>query len=110
MSSLQHHPAVADTTAAALRLHALVAAASEAQFSRSYVESDPTDPGIRSQGQHSDPTFDTVADERRQALRSAVSHAEQSLRLYQAAMDAASRELERALDAWGGMTADTPRE
>lgn len=112
MSSL--HPIVADTTAAALRLHALIEAASDAQFQRSYVASRedeipedgvrPLDARIGPVGEHSDPTFNTVADERRLALRSAVERAEQSLRVNQASMAAASRSLERALDAWGGAT------
>jgi hypothetical protein len=99
------HPKVGDTVRVALEISGLLAEAESAQWQRSRIvlaEGAEDDPGIRGIGTHSDPTFDAVSDPARLALRSAVTTAEQSLRLWQAAMSEHARTLQFALDRWNG--------
>lgn len=93
---------VARTSRAALQLSALIGQASEAQWQRSKVITDPDDPGIRGKGEHSDPTFDVVADPLRQNVRKAEQRARQTLERAQRAMEGAALALQNALDEWNG--------
>lgn len=99
-------PKVADTTRVALQLSALLAEADEAQWRRSVIlapdDDDMSASSIHASGQHSDPTFDAVADQFRMELRDAVLAAEQALRAHQADMAGAADRLRRALDRWNG--------
>lgn len=102
MSRLAHP----DLNAAAtifLQLQALLTEAESAQWQRSRVISaDEDDPGIRSQGEHGDPTFDAASDPARLALRAAVIEAEDALsRQYGVLTEQAAR-MQKALDRWNG--------
>lgn len=109
------HPTVADVTRAALSASAALYEAEDAQWKASVVltsddEDDaPAGGSLASRGQHSDPVFDTVADERRIALRNAVLDVEAQLRTVQqqfqaltTALHAASHRLHEAMDKWNG--------
>lgn len=102
------HPLVAETTRQALSLSAALYEAQEAQWQRSVVlapddgEEAAAGGSLMSRGQHSDPTFDTVADEVRQSLRAAVVRAEGALRSAQHQLRTAEDGLHAALDKWNG--------
>lgn len=86
-----------------LQLQALLTEAESAQWQRSRViASDEDDPGIRSRGEHGDPTFDAASDPSRLGLRAAVIEAEDALgREYDILTEHAAR-LQKALDRWNG--------
>lgn len=90
------------TARTSLQLSALLGQASEAQWQRSKVITDPDDPGIRGKGEHSDPTFDVVADPLRQNVRKAEQRARQLLVNYERALAGAAKGLQDALDEWNG--------
>jgi hypothetical protein len=103
------HPSVTDIAAAALRLSVALADADEAQWQRSRtVTPDDTEANdynggsLASRGQHSDPTFDAVADPARLALRAAVVGAESDLTRLVAVMDSHTQHVQTALDRWNG--------
>lgn len=105
MSTPLTNPTVAETTRLALELHALLAEADEAQWMPSaVVDTGESVSGgsLASRGQHADPTFDTVADGRRLALRAAVLTAESRLNALRSVMAEAASDLQTALDRWNG--------
>jgi hypothetical protein len=87
-----------------LSLSALLTEADEAQWQRARVitDTDEGDTGIRSKGEHGDPTADIVADPGRLRLRAAVIDAERVLQRFTAAADITASRLQRQLDAWNG--------
>lgn len=97
------HPELTAVVTLSLRLQALLTEAESAQWQRSRVISgDEDDPGIRSKGEHGDPTFDTTADPGRLALRAAVIEVEDLLgRQYEELTEHAAR-LTSALTRWNG--------
>lgn len=102
-SHLPLPPYVAAFAEDVLTLAARLGAAQEIQFQsapRTFVDTD----GRRALGGHSDPTFATVADERRLAVRDAVRKAEDRLRFARATIAAAEGDLAIAVDAWSGVT------
>lgn len=97
------HPELAAVATLYLRLQALLAEAETAQWQRSRViSSDEDDPGIRSKGEHGDPTFDAVADPARLALRGAVIQAEDVLARHFAELTESTARLTAALTRWNG--------
>jgi hypothetical protein len=97
------HPALAAQVGLSLQLQALLSDAESSQWQRSRViQGDDDDPGIRSKGEHGDPTFDAASDPARLALRVAVLSAEEVLaRQYDELTEQAAR-LQTALDRWNG--------
>jgi hypothetical protein len=98
-------PTVAEVTRLALTLQALLSEASDAQWKPSMVvdKGESVSGGsLASRGQHSDPTFDTVADSRRLALRAAVLTAETRLNALRSTLNEAAVDLQTALDRWNG--------
>jgi hypothetical protein len=83
----------------ALGLATLIAQSETAQWQPANIPKPRDDSGIRAKGGHADPVSDTVADERRLALRAQVVAGELLLRSATRAMRAISRRLERALAA-----------
>lgn len=99
------HPRAGDTARLALEISALLSEAENAQWAKSRIvlpDGAEDDPAIRSQGEHSDPTFDAVADPTRLALRDAVEAATRTLYLYQSSLSQAVTRLTDALDKWNG--------
>lgn len=98
------YPTVHETAEALLSLSALLNEADEAQWQRARVilPDGAEDTGIRSQGEHSDPTADTVADAGRLRLRAAVIESEDVLKAFHRAANVAGRRLQRAIDTWNG--------
>ena len=102
MSRIQH-PALQAQVTVALQLQALLTEAEAAQWQRSRViASDEDDPGIRSQGEHGDPTFDATSDSSRLALRAAVIQAEDVLGRHYGELTEVAANLQKALDRWNG--------
>lgn len=97
------HPELAATVSLSLQLQALLAEADTAQWQRSRVISgDEDDPGIRSKGEHGDPTFDTTSDPARLALRASVIEAEDVLGRHYSELAEVAHKLQRSLDRWNG--------
>lgn len=97
------HPDLQAQVALSLGLQALLADAESAQWQRSRVISaDEDDPGIRSLGEHGDPTFDATSDPARLALRAAVIDAENVLGRQYGELTEVSARLQKALDRWNG--------
>lgn len=97
------HPSLLATATLTLQLQALLAEAESAQWQRSRVISgDEDDPGIRSKGEHGDPTFDATADPARLALRAAVIEAESTLARHFDELTEAAAVLQTSLDRWNG--------
>lgn len=97
------HPALNAVVGLSLQLQGLLTEAESAQWQRSRViQSDEDDPGIRSKGDHGDPTFDAVSDPARLALRAAVIQAEDVLARHYAEEHEAAIGLQKALDRWNG--------
>jgi hypothetical protein len=91
---------VHDLAEEALGLALLMHEAQDAQWRPSLTPKPRGDTTERSKGGHSDPTGDTVADERRLAVRAQVIAAELLLESATRAMRVVNRRLERALAHW----------
>jgi hypothetical protein len=86
----------------ALALAAAVAAAEDAQWSASHTPQPREDTTERSRGGHSDPTLNIVTDDRRLALRDAVTKSETNLERAGRVLRASRAAVEHSLDAWNG--------
>jgi hypothetical protein len=87
---------------AALKLASLIDAAAEIQWQPSNTPKPREDTTERSRGGHSDPTLNVVADERRLALREAVTVGADQLTKAARILDAVGAKLEVAIDDWHG--------
>lgn len=97
------HPDLQSQVTLSLQLQALLTEAESAQWQRSRVISaDEDDPGIRSLGEHGDPTFDATSDPARLALRAAVIQAEDVLARHFGELTEVAAGLQKALDRWNG--------
>lgn len=103
MTRRLQHPSLLATATLTLQLQALLDEAGSAQWQRSrIIQGDEDDPGIRSQGEHGDPTFDAVSDPARLALRAAVMQAEDLLARHFDELTEAAARLQSSLDRWNG--------
>jgi hypothetical protein len=87
---------------AALGLASLIGAAADAQWSSAPIPHTASGERPAPTGEVADPTFATVADERRLRLRAAVVAGERALRTTARDLAAAERKLHDALEAWHG--------